>query len=187
MKRKSEMSLEERFWEKVDIKSDDECWNWNACKTYGYGHFNGDKNGKLVNERRAHRISYTLSNGPIPTGLMVLHSCDNPSCVNPNHLSVGTHQENMDQMMERKRWRPGNRSNCGRPKSPLSWKKRNYKPLNAVYEYHILDKITGKTFVVHNLLNWLKMKGLIHLRSRLVSDGCCKNIVILSKTRLRKE
>jgi hypothetical protein len=73
------------------------CWPWqNSRDTSGYGLF-------LLNRKqcKAHRVSYEMYVGPIPDGLHVLHSCDNPRCVNPDHLSVGTNLENM-QDRERK-------------------------------------------------------------------------------------
>ena len=87
------------FLSKIDIKSPKECWNWEANKTFfGYGKF--ANNGKNV---LAHRIAYVLANGPIADGKIVLHSCDNPSCCNPNHLSLGSHAENSRQREERGR------------------------------------------------------------------------------------
>ena len=78
-----------RFWSKV--KKTQDCWIWTASRTdRGYGSFGLD--GKV---RRAHRVAYELAVGPIPDGMSILHACDNPPCVNPAHLRVGTQVQNM--------------------------------------------------------------------------------------------
>jgi HNH endonuclease len=89
--------LADRFWEKV-IKTEG-CWDWGAHRTaLGYGRFN---RGKVV--VLAHRMSWELHNGPIPKGMHVLHHCDRPQCVNPAHLWLGTHAENMADMVKKNR------------------------------------------------------------------------------------
>lgn len=77
------------------------CWEWQgALDAYGYGQsrFNG-KNW------RVHRLFYTLLNGPIPPKLMVCHSCDNRKCANPNHMFLGTNQDNLTDMKQKGRAR----------------------------------------------------------------------------------
>lgn len=89
-----------RFWSYVDIKGPDECWEWTRSR-WPFGH--GSCGATIFGERRAHRIAWVLTNGPVPDGLDILHSCDNPPCCNPNHLRPGTHAENMRDMSVRGR------------------------------------------------------------------------------------
>jgi hypothetical protein len=89
--------IEQRFFEKV--QKSDGCWEWTGSKhRQGYGRIRAGERLEL-----AHRVSWKIHFGDIPTGLSVHHSCDNPSCVNPAHLSVGTHKENMLDMARKNR------------------------------------------------------------------------------------
>lgn len=94
--------IEQRFWEKVDKKGPNDCWIWIGSKSEtGYG-----KIRYKYKSRGAHRFSYELHNGPIPTNMCVCHNCpggDNPSCVNPNHLWLGTQGDNVIDMIEKER------------------------------------------------------------------------------------
>lgn len=94
-------SLEDRFWPRV--QKTDGCWLWTGPKNqFGYGHMNsGRYHG---NVRSSHRVSWLIHFGPIPPGLFVLHRCDNPPCVRPDHLFLGTQSDNLADMRAKGRW-----------------------------------------------------------------------------------
>jgi transposase len=94
-----------RFWKHVQIT--DGCWYWtSACnRPNGYGSFKIQ--GKMIG---AHRFSYTITRGAIPKGLCVCHKCDNPSCVRPDHLFIGTHKDNGRDKAEKGRAPSGTRN-----------------------------------------------------------------------------
>lgn len=90
----------ERFWLKVQMGSPDECWPWRGfCNRGGYGQFGED--GKLTT---AHRVAWRLTFGD-PGKYFVLHTCDNPPCVNPFHLFLGNQKTNMEDMVAKGRGR----------------------------------------------------------------------------------
>lgn len=99
---KASRPLDERFWEKVE-KSDG-CWLWKAAINHGYGVIGaGGRRGRIL---IASRVSWELNRGPIPAGVDVLHRCDNPPCVNPDHLFLGSAQDNGRDASRKGRFRP---------------------------------------------------------------------------------
>ena len=95
-------TVEDRFWKRVDKTG--ECWEWVPSRwRLDYGLF------RVSRERtvRAHRYSWSLANGDIPNGMIVCHHCDNPPCVRPSHLFLGTHQDNASDKQGKGRGRSG--------------------------------------------------------------------------------
>jgi hypothetical protein len=87
------------FWSFVKKLGPNHCWEWTTSKFHdGYGNFRN---------LRAHRIAYTLLNGPIPEGLHCLHKCDNRKCCNPDHLFLGTNDDNMRDKCQKNRQSKG--------------------------------------------------------------------------------
>lgn len=97
-----------RFWANVDHRAPGECWEWRGARQVGrwaYG-----RAGVAGKWWAAHRLAWTIHHGPIPAGALVRHACDNPPCVNPAHLSLGTHADNTADIIKRGRW-----GNTGHP------------------------------------------------------------------------
>lgn len=89
-----------RFWSKVNIKSDDECWEWTGTKNAGgYGTISMNKKRYLC-----HRVSFVLThNMDLLPEFIICHHCDNPKCVNPKHLFMGSHADNAQDRAKKKR------------------------------------------------------------------------------------
>lgn len=87
--------MEKRFWSKVSKEDENGCMNWlGSCNHNGYGKYSNTS---------SHRMAYKLTQGTIPEGMHILHKCDNRKCCNPEHLSVGTQQDNMNDKVNKKR------------------------------------------------------------------------------------
>jgi len=85
------------------VRRTDGCWTLKGgVSLFGYGRFSID--GKI---EQAHRASFMLHMGPIPPGALVCHTCDNPRCVRPDHLFIGSHHDNMQDRMRKGRWKLG--------------------------------------------------------------------------------
>ena len=109
LKRSTSPHIEDRLWPRVD-RSGDGCWEWQAYRSRaGYGTFT-----YMGEVRLAHRIAWMLTHGPIPEGMEVCHSCDNPACCRPDHLFLGTHRENMHDCLNKGRFHRGERTGGAR-------------------------------------------------------------------------
>lgn len=149
-------TLEERFWKKVDKKSEEECWFWNASKNqHGYGLI-GKKTDSGWKPIPAHRLSYKINCGEIETGNVVMHSCDNRSCVNPNHLSQGSYQENTQDMLEKGRdnYAKGENANSKlKRKEVIDIKERSFEEsFRSIAEEY--DVSTSTIYDIKNNLTW---------------------------------
>lgn len=104
--RRPRPTSEERFWNRVPARGPGQCWEWMGRRfPFGYGQFSIGRKTVLP-----HRYSWSLVNGEIPAGLVVMHSCDNPACVNPEHLCLGTQKENREECARKGRTATGDRN-----------------------------------------------------------------------------
>ncbi len=108
------MTTEQRFWSKINIQEEELCWLWTISAGHnGYGRF--QVAGKI---KRAHRLAWEFSYGPIPQRINVLHSCDTPLCCNPEHLFLGTHQDNVNDCFRKNRQAKGSTQHLSKLTAP---------------------------------------------------------------------
>lgn len=143
----NDLLREVRFWNKVDEKGPDDCWLWTgSVDAHGYGQIGYQK--KII---KAHRYSWEINNGPIPKGECVLHACDNPTCVNPRHLFLGSRPDNIiDMTFKGRHWSPLDAEKVREIRAKYSKGKYGFKKLAKEYGVNpsaIYMIVTNQTWV----------------------------------------
>lgn len=103
--------MKEHFESKFTPEPMSGCWLWDSPRNdrFGYGYYRNRKNRKIL---AAHRLAWSLYRGPIPDGICVLHKCDTPACVNPDHLFLGTRADNNRDMNSKNRGNNQTKTHC---------------------------------------------------------------------------
>ncbi len=157
-KAKAIISASERFWAKVD--KTETCWNWVAYKNpSGYGNFN-KTSSRPSRSVLAHRFAWEITNGDIPTGMVLMHKCDNPACVNPDHLCVGTQAENIQDSVAKGRHRRNDTKYLPSGKNHHFYKVGMKITRDTAYEIRKAEgshrKIGDRFHVSHSLVSLIK-------------------------------
>lgn len=168
------------FWSKVDIREEDDCWEWMMGKDRdGYGKF-----WHIGQSCLAHRVAWVLTNGNIPSGLLICHTCDNPGCVNPRHLFQGTPKDNTSDMYRKGRAIVGEKHWTHIHPEKLAYGKRNGRythPEKIPYgEKSGTNKLTEKqVFLILELWNQgvtqVEIAFRFNIAQQTVSDICRGN------------
>lgn len=157
---------ETEFWSKVAVAGVDECWPYLGDVTpNGYGRLRW-ANGKTS----AHRLSYVLTNGVIPDGLVVCHTCDNKPCCNPKHLYAGTNKQNSQDASARGLLKGVNPKGIRNGNSKLSEEDVRYIKWNCLKEYGSVVRFAKRFGVTDGTIRAiLKDRAWKHLEAR--SEG----------------
>lgn len=139
---------ENRFWEKVDKKSDDDCWEWRgSINSGGYG--NMWINHKSIS---APRFSWEIHNGKIPKDMCVCHHCDNRKCVNPIHLFLGTNQDNIDDKVRKGRHPTGEKA---------AWAKLTWEKVREIRSKYIPKKVSFRCLANEYGVSWVTIREIV--------------------------
>lgn len=127
--------LERRFWNNVDVGEQSQCWEWQGyCNSRGYGKVQFRVDGEKAGER-AHRVALALHmQTSLPTDVVVRHQCNNPSCVNPDHLLPGTQAQNI-----RDREQSGNTAK-GQSNGRAKLSAQEIEKIRLEYSQHVAEK-----------------------------------------------
>jgi hypothetical protein len=150
--------VKDRFESKYEPVTESGCWIWTASShARGYGLFYTGRGRTKAKMELAHRVSYELYNGVNPEGYEVCHKCDIPSCVNPDHLFLGSHTDNMRDMIQKGRY----------VHSKLSMDEAT---VIAILEYPANTKETAKVFSIDaghcSRIRNFKIKSWLYLKER---------------------
>ena len=149
------MPYRKRFYHYVDKSAGPEgCWMWTGCcDAEGYGVAWG---GKTMRKVAAHRLSWKLAMGPIPPGMCVCHHCDTSGCVNPAHLFLGTHADNMRDMYSKKR-HPRSGA-CGEASGKAKLTENEVREIRALHGTMTYKEI-AKQFGIGKTTVWTILSG----------------------------
>lgn len=136
---RKQKTLEDAFREKFTPGHPSECWEWHGqVANTGYGRVSYGKSRRML----AHRASYQIHRGSIPNGMVVCHKCDNPICVNPDHLFLGTQTDNMADKQQKGRQAKGEKS------GPSKLTRSQVKEIRAQYQRGALQEDLAAQFGV---------------------------------------
>lgn len=152
--------IETRFWNKVEKTLD--CWIWiGSLNVGGYGKISRPGQGDKC--LLAHRISWELYNGPIPDGLEVCHHCDNPACVRPDHLFLGTQKDNLQDAIKKGRLNP---AKCNQP----SGENHGRAVLTVAQVKKIKETYSQKAGRYSRLITQRKLAKQFNISRRTIAD-----------------
>lgn len=182
--------MKDRFNEKVLVTPG--CWYWMGDKGLkGYGRMSMRTDGKRKTVQ-AHRLSYEMHIGPIPVGMCVCHRCDTPRCVNPDHLWIGTNQQNVDDKMRKGRWRGSTHAGEDSPVSKLKNEdiysiRADDRPISEIARKFGVWQ--GVIFAIKKRRSWVHLpprgderESVDGRRRRILSEEQCKSILSDSRS-----
>lgn len=137
----------DRFWGRV--RKTDSCWLWTGRVSVG-GYGKTYLGGKII---PAHRFSWTLANGPIPDGMFVCHKCDNPPCVRPDHLFLGTNADNMADCAAKGRIARGEKNGAAKLTSS------QVQEIREMARLGLKHKDIAERFAIHASYVWMIVSG----------------------------
>jgi len=138
--------LEDRFWARVDVGGPADCWEWTGSKNHnGYGQIREGASGSRL--LLAHRVSWEIENGLIQKGLCVLHRYDNPSCVNPAHLFLGTVADNNHDMIKKGR----DIKACGEEQGSVILTEQDVHEVRQMLSRSISQRVIAKKYGVTHM------------------------------------